>query len=220
MFKTFVLRAFVTLLAFCPQSSFGQEDGSQSQTMQLLGLEEQTVAAPEASASRYAFSLSFEPGVITSKVNNGYEDVTGADGYGFSIEAWQLKNGKGAGLTYSQSRTDYDSTPLKLYFGGASYMWRSELRNHLAVSAAIGLGFAYFSYSSPHRYGYLDERESQGGIGFMVRGGLEYLPVKFVGIALDLRNTVHIFPGAEPAEDKGIPGFVRLSLNLGLRFHI
>lgn len=206
--------------AFCPLSSFGQEDSSQTQAMLLLGLEEQTVAAPDASVPRYAFSLSFEPGIITSKVNNGYEDVTGAEGDGFSIEAWQVKNGKGVGLTYSQSRTNYDSTPLKLYFCGASYMWYSEWRNHLAANAAIGLGFAHFSFSSAHRYGYYNERESQGGIGFMFRGGLEYLPEKFVGIALDLRNTVHIFPGAEPAEDKGIPGFVRLSLNLGLRFHI
>ena len=218
------MRKFVItlLLAYVALPSSAQE------AVQMLGMNQQqtsqTVRIPAAQAaySDYTVGISYEPGFITSKVNDGYDDVTWRGGRGFAIDFWQLREGKGFGVNLSHSSTDYSfpgtDKPLKLYYVGLAYVRAGALGRRWVASWSIGMGYAHYVIDKHYQY-YISKNWSSGGFGFMLRGGIEYLPKERVGIALDIRETAHIFPGEDSGGKGLIPGFERLGFNLGLRYH-
>ena len=211
------------LLAAVALPSAAQQAG------QMLGIDQQqttpSVESPAVLAVTKGFTVgvSLEPGIITSKVNDGYDDVRGRSGMGFAIDVWEvLGEGRGFGFNLLHSATDYDfpgtDKPLSLFYAGVSYVRIGSFGRRWAFNWAIGVGYAHYAIDKLANY-YVNRNLEGGGIGIMLRGGIEYLPMKLMGIALDLRDTAHIIPG-EDSGGKGLfPGFERLGLNLGLRFH-
>ncbi len=175
----------------------------------------------------HVIGVSYEPGYITSKVNNGYGDVSWVFGSGFAIDYSYIKGtGHGAGLTYQHNATFYvfngAEKPLKLDYAGVDYVWGSKLGKHWETNVAIGMGFAHYSISGLDRnvpYYWNTQKASATGFGFMTRIGIAYNVSQHIGIGCDLRDTRYIFPSEDSGEKGTIAGFNRLAMNIGLRFY-
>lgn len=199
----------------------------QAEQMLGIGTPSQPAQTPAelAATKGFAVGVSYEPGFIVSKVDYGDGEQTWKGGHGFVIDLWEVfGEGKGFGLNLSHSATHYDfpytDKPLSLLYAGVSYVRVGALGKHWAFNWAIGAGYAHYAVDTNRNMHYAYNRDlKSSGVGIMLRAGIEYLPMKLLGIALDLRDTDHIFPSEDTPSEGLIPGFERWSLNLGLRFH-
>ena len=98
------------------------------QAEQMLGMNSTQQVNSSRGRAQNVLAFSFNPGVITSKVDTGYGVKSWVGGLGFAADyRCVFRSGFGFGLSYSHNQTNYDtgyrsSIPLKLDYVGPSFV--------------------------------------------------------------------------------------------------
>ena len=137
-----------------------------------------------------------------------------------------FKSGWGFGLNTIYNDTRYfnglrnntkKNLALRQFYIGPSVVRRSIISDRWLVEGAFGMGYAYTDG---------DITDGISGVGFMAKGGVEYLLSRHVGIGAEL-NDVIVLTGFEdeylkkvfPKDYSGMNGTVRFDIALGIRFY-
>ena len=164
---------------------------------------------------------------LEDQFENKIRKITWRPGVSALLEYEHIfKSGWGLGLNTIYNDTRYPNgiksitkkkMALRQFYIGPSIVRRSIIGDRWFVEGALGMGYAYTDG---------DFTDGTSGVGFMLKGGVEYLLSKHVGIGAEL-NDVIVITGFEdeylkkafPNDYSGMNGTFRLDLALGLRFY-
>lgn len=167
--------------------------------------------------------VSVGPSLITSKVISprGYESKKG--GVDFLLE-FEHVNGKGVGfgLNVKYNKTSFDDySNLQLYYMGPSFVYNYVTSMNWRWDLAVGIGYALYKDSPGKGKNLFYGMQTQSGIGFMSKIGVDYLLSDRLGIGVEANSVSHNFskPEGFQLEKNEHYGFSTLSLTAGLRFY-
>jgi len=168
------------------------------------------------------FRVSYGPSWLVSKYyapDRVYNSRAGWEG-SFSYEhVW--KKCCGFGIDMSLFRTDFDNGDfhtnskydLMLFYLGPSFVMNVKASKKWQYNTAIGLGYASYNENSDY---------SEGGVGFMLRAGMDYCLTKHFGIGVDVNIETATFKRPDNADgylqSGEMYGFRRLNMLAGLRY--
>jgi hypothetical protein len=168
------------------------------------------------------FRVSYGPSWLVSKYyapKRVYNSKAGWEG-SFSYEhVW--KKGYGFGIDMSLFRTVFDGEDLytnakydlMLFYLGPSFVINAKITKKWQYNTAIGLGYA--SYNENGDY-------TEGGVGVMLRAGIDYCFSKHFGVGVDMNLQTAVFKRPDNVDKYMEPneryGFERLNILAGLRY--
>jgi hypothetical protein len=136
-----------------------------------------------------------------------------------------FKSGWGFGLNVIYNDTRFKNTyknkakknlALRQIYLGPSVVRRNLIGSRWLVEGAFGMGYSYLGG---------DFLDGTSGLGFMLKGGVEYMLSKHVGIGVEMNDVIAITGENDDdfikkySEDNSWSGSVRIDFAAGIRFY-
>ena len=167
--------------------------------------------------------VSVGPSLITSKVVSPRGNESRKGGVDCLLE-FEHVNGKGIGfgLNVKYNKTTFDDYGyLQLYYMGPSFVYNYVTSMNWRWDLAVGIGYAMYKDGAGKGNNSFYGMQTQSGIGFMSKIGIDYLLSDRLGIGVEVNNVSHNFSKPEGFQlgKNEHYGFHTLSLTAGLRFY-